>query len=51
MEEGDGESIYAMYALHHFYWRPRDFLLLPRREKAIVIAMIDEKLRRAGRSK
>lgn len=45
MEEGDGESYYALYALHHFHWPPSTFIQLPRREKAAVIAMIDEGLR------
>ena len=44
MEEGDGETFYAMFALHFFHWRPQEFIMLPLREKAAVVAMIDRRL-------
>lgn len=44
MEEGDGEAFYAMCALHFFHWHPQEFIMLPLREKAAVVAMIDRRL-------
>ncbi len=57
MDEGDGETMYSYYCLHRFHWPPSRFLGLDIREKAAVIAMIDERIknekkqagRRAGR--
>ena len=43
--EGDGETMYAYYCLHRFHWRPRMFESMPAREKALVIAMIDERIK------
>lgn len=36
--------MYAFYALHKFHWEPSKFLNLPMREKALVMAMIDERI-------
>lgn len=38
--------MYAYYCLHRFRWRPRKFIEMPDREKALVMAMIDECIRR-----
>ncbi len=38
--------MYALYALHNFSWKPSEFLDLPIREKAAVIAMIDDRAKR-----
>lgn len=45
MAEGDGETWYAYYTLHKFHWTPSQFANLPHKEKALVIAMIDEKIK------
>ena len=45
MSEGDGETWYAYYTLHKFHWSPSYFANLPQSEKALVIAMIDEKIK------
>ena len=42
--EGDGETWYAYYALNKFHWEPSRFANLPIKEKALVIAMIDERI-------
>lgn len=44
MKEGDGETWYAYYALNKFHWEPSKFVNLPFKEKALVIAMIDERI-------
>ena len=44
MEEGDRDTFYAMFSLHHFHWKPQDYCRLSRREKAAVMAMIDYKI-------
>lgn len=49
MEEGDGETFYAMCALHFFHWQPQKFVMLPLREKAAVVAMIDRRLETMSR--
>ena len=35
---------YAYYALNKFHWEPSRFANLPFKEKALVIAMIDERI-------
>ncbi|MGL4875180.1 MAG: hypothetical protein ACRC30_11090 [Clostridium sp.] len=37
--------MYAYYCLHKFNWEPSKFATLSRREKALVIAMIDERVK------
>lgn len=44
MTEGDSETWYAYYALNKFHWTPSQFVNLPFREKALVIAMIQERI-------
>jgi len=39
----DGEATLCMYAALNMGWRPKKFLSLPRREKALVIASIMRK--------
>ncbi|QUI25519.1 hypothetical protein HZI73_25915 [Vallitalea pronyensis] len=41
MTEGDGEANYAHYLLHKIHLLPHDFLALPRREKAFIMASVD----------
>lgn len=45
MSEDDGETWYAYYCLNKFHWPPSQFVNLPIREKALVIAMINERSR------
>jgi len=40
-----------MYALHNFNWKPSEFLNLPYREKAAVIAMINERAEKEAKLK
>lgn len=42
MAEGDGETMYAYFAFHKIHMRPSEFANLPQREKALIIAFIDE---------
>lgn len=44
MKEGDGETWFAYYCLHKFHWEPSKFANMPMREKALVIAMIKERV-------
>ena len=37
--------MYAYYCLHKFKWSPSEFCFKPRREKAAIIAFIDEKVK------
>lgn len=41
----DAEVGYAMYCLNKFHWEPSRFVNLPQKEKAFVIACIDERLK------
>lgn len=34
-----------MYCLNKFHWKPSDFVNLPRKEKAFVIACIEERIK------
>lgn len=45
MQEGDGETNYAYYALHQLQMMPWDFAALESKRKAALIAMIQEKVR------
>lgn len=45
MKEGDGETMYAYYALHTFNRFPHELLALPRTERAAVYAFIDERVK------
>jgi hypothetical protein len=40
-----------MYALHNFSWKPSEFLALPIKEKAAVIAMIDFKVEQEAKER
>ncbi|MDU2591714.1 MAG: hypothetical protein E7C86_03755 [Paeniclostridium sordellii] len=42
--------MYAYYCLHKFHWAPSKFANLPLREKALVIEMIDERLKEEKKS-
>ena len=37
-------AVYAYYALHKLHMRPREFMEMDMREKAFVIAAIDERI-------
>lgn len=37
--------MYAYYCLHKFRWKPSDFVNLSLPEKALTMAMIDERLK------
>lgn len=51
MEEGDGEALYAHYALQHWGMLPSTLLSLPRGERGFIYASIDRALatERVGR--
>lgn len=38
-------AVYAYYALHKLHIRPREFIEMDMREKAFVIAAIDERVK------
>lgn len=42
--------MYAYYCLHKFHWPPGQFANLPLKEKALVIEMIDERLKEEKKS-
>ena len=42
MAEGDGETMYAYFAFLKIHMRPSEFANLPVKEKALIIAFIDE---------
>lgn len=44
--EDDPETVYAYYCLHRFNWEPSKFAFMSRREKATVIAFIDERVKK-----
>ena len=37
--------MYCMYAVLNFHWKPSEFARLGRKEKAFVVACIDERVR------
>lgn len=45
MEEGDGDTWYCFYAVMKLNWKPSEFAFLPRRERILMYAFIDEKLK------
>ena len=42
MAGNDGETMYAYFAFHKIHMRPSEFASLPVKEKALIIAFIDE---------
>jgi len=42
MREGDGETMYAYFAFHKCHMKPSEFANLPVKERALIIAFIDE---------
>ncbi|NBI09229.1 hypothetical protein D1641_04245 [Colidextribacter sp. OB.20] len=44
MREGDGEANICYYCLHELHILPHEFFALPRKERAFVIAAIDERV-------
>ncbi|WP_169793111.1 hypothetical protein [Amphibacillus sediminis] len=51
MQEGDGETMYAYYALHQFNRFPHEIQNLSRYEKAAVYAFIDERVKEEKKMK
>lgn len=51
MQEGDGETNYAYYALHKLNIMPWDFAALDPRKKSALIAMIDERVDNENRER
>jgi hypothetical protein len=45
MEEKDGDTWYCYYAVMKLHWRPSDFAFLPNKERAMVIAFIENRLK------
>lgn len=45
MEEGNGDTWYCYYAVMQLNWKPRDFAFLPDKERALMYAFIDEKIK------
>ncbi|WP_409968728.1 hypothetical protein RFF05_01810 [Bengtsoniella intestinalis] len=44
MEEGDGDALYAHYALHHLGILPSTLMALPLQERGFIYASIDRAL-------
>lgn len=49
MAEGDGDTWYCYYAVMKLHWKPSDYAFLPPREKALLIAFIDERIKQEER--
>lgn len=45
MAEGDGDTWYCYYAVMKLHWKPSDFALLPLKERALMCAFIDERMK------
>lgn len=45
MEEGDGDTWYCYYAVMRLRWKPSEFAFLPPRERALMYAFIEERIR------
>ena len=45
MEERDGDTWYCYYAVTKLHWKPSEFAFLPPRERALMYAFIEEKIR------
>jgi hypothetical protein len=45
MAEKDGDTWYCFYAVMKLHWKPSDFAFLPERERALLCAFIDERVK------
>lgn len=45
MKEKDGDTWYCYYAVMKLHWKPSDFAFLPPRERALMYAFIDERVK------
>ena len=45
MKEGDGDTWYCFYAVMKLKWKPSEFAFLPRKQRAMMYAFIDEKVK------
>lgn len=45
MAEEDGDTWYCFYAVMKLKWKPNEFAFLPPRERALMYAFIDEKIK------
>lgn len=45
MAEKDGDTWYCFYAVMKLHWKPYEFAFLPPKERALMYAFIDERLR------
>ena len=45
MEEGDGDTWYCYYAVMKLRWKPSEFAFLPPKERALMYAFIDERVK------
>ena len=46
LKEGDGETAAAYFCLHELHKWPHEFLALPLREKAAVVAFLEERAKK-----
>lgn len=51
MAEGDGDTWYCYYAVMKLHWKPSDYAFLPPREKALLIAFIEERIKQEERER
>lgn len=49
MAEGDGDTWYCYYAVMKLHWKPSDYAFLPPKEKALLIAFIEERIKQEER--
>ena len=45
MEEGDADTWYCYYAVMKLKWKPSEFAFLPPRERALMYAFIDHRIK------
>lgn len=45
MEEGDGDTWYCYYAVIKLRWKPSEFAFLPPKERAVMYAFIEERIK------
>ena len=45
MAEGDGDTWYCYYAVMKLKWKPSEFAFLPRKERAMMYAFIQERMK------
>lgn len=45
MSEGDGDTWYCYYAVMKLRWKPSEFAFLPPKERALMYAFIEERIK------